>query len=151
MKITLLAVGQIRAGPEAGLIAEYLKRLPWQVSIVEVEEKRPLPANEKMKSEGEKLLKEIPKGAFVIALDKGGKIISSRDLSKTLQKWAGGRASHLAFLIGGADGLSTEVLTKANAKLSLGAMTWPHQLARVMLMEQLYRAWAIGAGHPYHK
>lgn len=151
MKITIIAVGQIRGGPLAEQMAEYQKRLPWSVDIIEVEEKRPLPPNEKMKSEGEKIIAAIPKGAFVVAMDKAGQSFSSPELSLKLEKWFSAGGAHIAFLIGGADGLSEAALGTANTKLSFGPMTWPHQLARVMLLEQLYRAWAIAKGHPYHK
>lgn len=151
MKITLIAVGQIRGSPEAELLSEYQKRLPWKLEIIEVEEKRPLPPNEKMKSEGEKIITAIPKGAFVVAMDKAGQSFPSPELSIKIEKWFSAGGAHIAFLIGGADGLSKTALETANTKLSFGPMTWPHQLARVMLIEQLYRAWAISAGHPYHK
>ncbi len=151
MKITLIAVGLIKGGPEASLIAEYQKRLPWPTDIIEVEEKRPLPPAERKKSEGEKILSNIPKNTFVIAMDKAGKTLSSQDLSIKIEKWFSAGGASIFFLIGGSDGLSEEALAAANFKLSFGPMTWPHQLARVMLMEQLYRAWAIREGHPYHK
>jgi 23S rRNA (pseudouridine1915-N3)-methyltransferase len=151
MKITIIAVGQIRGGPEADLIAEYQKRLPWQLEIIEVEEKKPLPALERKKSEGDKLVAHLPKGAFVIAMDKEGGSFSSRELSKKIEKWFSAGGAHIAFLIGGSDGLSEAALKAAHTKLSFGPMTWPHQLARVMLLEQIYRAWAIRQGHPYHK
>lgn len=151
MKITLIAVGQQKTGPEIELISVYQKRLSWPLEIVTVEEKRPLPPHERMKSEGQKLLENIPKGAFVVALDKGGKTLSSRELSKKMENWFSAGGSQVAFLIGGSDGLSEDVLARANTKLSFGPNTWPHQLARVMLLEQLYRAWAIQNGHPYHK
>ncbi len=104
-----------------------------------------------MKSEGEKILFSIPKGAYLVALDKGGKTWSSREFSKILEKWFNAGGSHIAFLIGGPDGLSEAVIEKAQVKLSFGPMTWPHQLARVMLLEQLYRAFTIRERHPYHK
>ncbi len=151
MKITLIAVGQIKDGPEATLTAEYQKRLPWQLDIIEVEEKKPLPAKERMKSEGEKIIAQIPKGAFVIAMDKAGTSFSSPDLSAKIEKWFSAGGAHIVFLIGGSDGLSDAAMETANTKLSFGPMTWPHQLARVMLLEQLYRSWAIREGHPYHK
>ncbi|MCH8082267.1 MAG: 23S rRNA (pseudouridine(1915)-N(3))-methyltransferase RlmH [Proteobacteria bacterium] len=151
MKITIIAVGKSKASPAEAIGAEYIKRLPWSVEVIEVEEKRPLKPLEKMKSEGKKILLAIPKGAYPVALDKSGKTWSSREFSKTLEKWFNAGGSHIVFLIGGPDGLSEAVLEKAPAKLSFGPMTWPHQLARVMLLEQLYRAFAIAEGHPYHK
>ncbi|MEE8294152.1 MAG: 23S rRNA (pseudouridine(1915)-N(3))-methyltransferase RlmH, partial [Sphingomonadales bacterium] len=116
-----------------------------------VEEKRPLPPNEKMKSEGEKIIAALPKGAFIVAMDKTGQSFPSHDLSQKIEKWFSAGGAHIVFLIGGSDGLSAAALNAANTKLSFGPMTWPHQLARVMLLEQLYRAWAILGGHPYHK
>jgi len=150
MKITIIAVGKSKSGPEAGMVAEYLKRLPWQITIIEIEEKRPLPSLEKMESEGQKLLAAIPKGHYVVAMDKGGKNLSSKDFARSMEKWVASFQG-ITFIIGGADGLSEKVLSRAHSKLSFGAATWPHMLARVMLVEQLYRAFAIREGHPYHK
>jgi len=151
MKITIIAAGKSKQSPAGEMCSEYIKRLPWSVDIIEIEEKRPLSPPEKMKSEGEKLLAAVPKGAFAIALDKGGKTCSSREFSKAFDKWISAGSAHIAFIIGGADGLSKDVLDAVQTRLSFGVMTWPHQLARVMLLEQLYRAWAIHEGHPYHK
>lgn len=150
MKITVIAVGKAGKGPEADLITEFLRRLPWQLSFIEVEEKRPLSKARKMESEGNKLLAAIPRESFVIALDKDGKTLSSEVLAKSIEQWRG-RHQGLVFLIGGADGLAKPALQRADFKLSFGPMTWPHLLARTMLMEQLYRAYAIQKGHPYHK
>lgn len=151
MKITLIAVGAIKPGPEAELIAAYMKRLPWPVTILEIEEKRPLPPMERTKSEGEKILAALPKSSFVVALDKSGKAFNSPALSKQIQSWFQVGGAHITFIIGGSDGLSEAVLGAAQTKLSFGPNTWPHQLARVMLLEQIYRAYAIEEGHPYHK
>lgn len=151
MKLTLIAVGKAKGGPEAVLCAEYIKRLPWPVGIIEVEEKRPLPATEKMVREGRKILNAIPGNALVVALDKGGQAHSSVAFAKALQSWQMGGHANITFVIGGAGGLAKDVLARADKTLSFGAMTWPHLLARVMLLEQLYRAHAINTGHPYHK
>lgn len=151
MKITILAVGKARSGPEAVLAAEYIKRLPWRVDIVEIEEKKPLSGPEKKAREGKKILNALPEKALVISLDKDGKVYSSPDLAKALQTWQLDGHSHIVFIIGGSDGLSKPVLEASSRILSFGAMTWPHQLARVMLLEQLYRGHAILSGHPYHK
>jgi len=93
----------------------------------------------------------LPKGATAVALDAGGKQFSSEAFAARLAAWRESGAAELAFLIGGADGIAETVLTRADFILSLGAMTWPHLLARVMLLEQLYRAQQIIAGHPYHR
>jgi 23S rRNA (pseudouridine1915-N3)-methyltransferase len=97
-----------------------------------------------------KLLGSVPRGAFVIALDEGGQAPDSVTFAQLLEQWLGfGRP--VCFLIGGADGLDAAMLKRADATLSLGPLTWPHLLARVMLAEQIYRARAIAAGHPYHR
>jgi 23S rRNA (pseudouridine1915-N3)-methyltransferase len=98
--------------------------------------------------EGAALLAAVPAGAACVALDLGGEALSSEAFSASLERWAG---KPVAFVIGGAEGLDPAVLSRADFRLSLGAMTWPHFLARAMLAEQLYRAQAIRQGHPYHR
>ncbi len=100
--------------------------------------------------EGEAILAAIPAEAFVVALDLGGHAPDSAALSRQLTHWLE-RARRLVFVIGGAEGLDGPVLARADHALSLGALTWPHLLVRVMLVEQLYRARAIASGHPYHR
>jgi len=100
--------------------------------------------------EGDLLLAALPAGARFIALDGGGQCWSSEELARRLAGWRQ-NGQDVAFAIGGADGLSRAVLGHANGILSIGAMTWPHLLVRVMLLEQLYRAQQILAGHPYHR
>jgi 23S rRNA (pseudouridine1915-N3)-methyltransferase len=104
-----------------------------------------------MKEEGEKLLRHVPEGAHVIALDVTGRARSSEDLAKHLSALRDRSVGDVAFLIGGPDGLAPHLRDKAKEKLSLGALTWPHLLARAMLAEQLYRAMTILSGHPYHR
>jgi len=104
-----------------------------------------------VRHEGEKLLKAVPVGAFVIALDGAGKTLSSAAFAKRLGAWRDGGVKDIAFLIGGANGLDGAVTGAADLVLSLGAMTWPHLLARAMLVEQIYRAQCILSGHPYHR
>jgi 23S rRNA (pseudouridine1915-N3)-methyltransferase len=101
--------------------------------------------------EGELILAALPDGARLVALDERGAAWSSRDLAERLGGWRDGGVATLAFAIGGADGLAPAVVERADAVLSLGAMTWPHLLARCLLLEQLYRAQQILAGHPYHR
>ncbi|MBW7837050.1 MAG: 23S rRNA (pseudouridine(1915)-N(3))-methyltransferase RlmH [Sphingomonadales bacterium] len=150
MSIAIVAVGRLKSGSERTLIDTYIKRTPWPIAEIEVEERRPLSGPERMVREGELLLKALPDGAMVIALDSAGRTLSSDAFAKKLGAWReSGRV--LAFVIGGAEGLSPPVLARADETLSLSAMTWPHALARVLLAEQLYRAHAILSGHPYHK
>ena len=120
-------------------------------AIVDLEEKRRLPPAELKAREAELILAALPTGARLVALDQRGREWSSRDLAEQLRKWRDSGVADLAFAIGGAEGLGPAVIDRADAALSLGAMTWPHLLARCMLLEQLYRAQQILAGHPYHR
>ena len=120
------------------------------VAIVEIEERRPLPVATLKEREAELILRAVPPGARLIALDARGAAWTSRDFAKRLAAWRD-RGAAIAFAIGGAEGLGRAVIDAADAVLSLGAMTWPHFLARGMLLEQLYRAQQILAGHPYHR
>ncbi len=151
MRITIAAVGRDKVGPARDLFETYTKRLPWPVELREVEEKRPLPAPQMKAREAELLLAAVPAGALVIALDGRGTTLSSEGLAAKLGGWRDEGRRDVAFLIGGADGLDRAVLDAAGLTLSLGAMTWPHMLVRPKLAEQLYRAWTILEGHPYHR
>jgi 23S rRNA (pseudouridine1915-N3)-methyltransferase len=145
----LIAVGRLRPGPEADLFRRYSDRLRPRLEVVEVAEGVGAPGEIKRR-EGEALLAALPRDAFAVALDLGGVAPTSEALAALLESWlAGGRK--LAFVIGGADGLSAALLARADHVLSLGPLTWPHMLARVMLAEQLFRARAIASGHPYHR
>ena len=150
MRIFIAAVGRARAGEARTLYEEYISRLTWQVTLREVEEKRKLPPPERKAREAELLLGTLPAAAAAVALDEGGKALSSRAFAERIGSWRD-EGRDLAFLIGGADGLGAEVLRRADLTLSLGPMTWPHLLVRVLLAEQLYRAHSILAGHPYHR
>jgi 23S rRNA (pseudouridine1915-N3)-methyltransferase len=151
MRLHIVAVGRSKAGPQAALARHYTERLAWPLAIREVEEKRPLPAAELKEREGALLLSAAPSGAVLVALDEHGKTLTSPAFAQKLAAWRDGGTADLAFLIGGADGLAEGVRQKAQLVLSLGAMTWPHLLVRGMLLEQLYRAQQILAGHPYHR
>jgi 23S rRNA (pseudouridine1915-N3)-methyltransferase len=150
MRLTIIAVGRHKAGPLKALQEFYAERIRWPLTIREVEERRKLPPAELKAREGALILDALPKDAALIALDGRGKSLSSTDFANRLAKWRDADAN-LAFVIGGADGLTDAVLDQAKLTLSLGAMTWPHLLVRGMLLEQLYRAQQILAGHPYHR
>lgn len=151
MRIVIAAVGRLRAGAMHDLYEEYVRRLKWAVTLREVEVRGKLaPAAMRMR-EGDLLQAEIPDRARLIALDGGGKTLSSEDLAVSLGAWRDGGTETLAFVIGGAEGLDPALLKRAQMTLSLGKMTWPHMLVRVMLAEQLYRAQSILQGHPYHR
>ena len=149
--ITLIAVGRLKSGPLKELCDEYRKRIPFAIEVREVEERRPVAGDERKAREGELILRELPKGALVVALDERGKACDSAAFARQFAAWRRQSGDNLAFLIGGADGLAPAVLEKAAARLALGTMTWPHMLARAMLLEQIYRAHTILTGHPYHR
>ena len=146
MRITILAIGhKMPSWIEEGF-REYTKRMPPEARIELVELK---PGKDK-DDEGRKLLDALPSGATLLALDERGKSVTTQGLSVMLSGWMRD-AINPAFAIGGADGLSDEVKERASKLLSLSALTLPHQLVRVVLAEQLYRAWSILARHPYHR
>lgn len=120
-------------------------------AIVEVEERRSLPPEQLKLREGELILGALPASVPFVALDERGTQWSSRALAKRIAAWRNQGRSELVFAIGGADGLHRAVLDRADVILALSSMTWPHLLVRGMLLEQLYRAQQILAGHPYHR
>jgi 23S rRNA (pseudouridine1915-N3)-methyltransferase len=154
VKYTVVAVGKLKESWWRDACAEYAKRMrPYAtVETVEVSD-RDLTHDEAkaIAKEGEDTLRAIPDGAYVVALDSGGKERDSVGFSEWLAALALEGRSHVAFVLGGAAGLAPEVLARSDARLSLGAMTLPHQMARVVLMEQLYRAHRIQRNEPYHR
>jgi len=151
VRLLIAAVGRIKAGALADLQSEYLKRLGSSVSLKEVEERRSSSAAERKLREGKLLLAVVPDDAVVVPLDERGQTLSSAAFAERLQGWRAEGPKTLAFVIGGADGLAQPVVQRGRMALSLGAMTWPHLLARILLLEQLYRAQQILAHHPYHR
>ena len=148
LKINIIAIHKIaEISKEASIIADYLKRIPWKISIKQLEVKGKFPASKQKICEGELLLKAIPAGSFVIILDEYGSQFTSKEFSLRLNKIA----QPITFIIGGAYGLSEEIKNRANLLLSLSNMTMPHILARIILVEQIYRAYTISENHPYHK
>lgn len=150
MKISVLAIGKLR-GTEAAWCAEYQKRLKGAVTIKEMTVSKNLAPAETQRTEADVLLDAIPPKSFVVLLDERGKDLSSRDLAAKIDGWLEQGLAHLVFLIGGADGVTDGVRERADFILGFGHLTWPHRLARVMLLEQLYRARQISSGHPYHR
>ena len=151
MNITIAAVGRLKSGPEKHLWDDYARRLTWPVQLREVEEKKPLSPRQMREKEGALLLEKVPSGAMVIALDQSGKSFSSDHFAQHFQAWMTDGVRDVTFLVGGSDGLSPETLNRAHLRLSMGKQTWPHLLARCMLLEQIYRAQCILGNHPYHK
>jgi 23S rRNA (pseudouridine1915-N3)-methyltransferase len=150
MRLTIVAVGRQKAGPLKEIERLYAERITLPLALREVEERRKLSPAEMKTREAALLLEAAPKGAAIIALDERGTVLSSTGFAQRLGAWRDASAD-LAFLIGGADGLDHTILDQAQLVLSLGAMTWPHLLVRGMLLEQIYRAQQILAGHPYHR
>jgi 23S rRNA (pseudouridine1915-N3)-methyltransferase len=158
MRITIAAVGKIKEKYLTAGIAEFIKRLtPFcRLEIVEVAEER-MPedpsAAEKAKvlaREGERLLKSVRPGSHLIVLDVNGSQLSSEALAAKLDALALSGASDITFIIGGAFGLSLDVLAAAKERLSFSKMTFTHQMVRLLMVEQLYRAFKISRGEPYH-
>ena len=148
-ELRLIAVGRIGRGPEADLFARYAERIRPRLIVSEVPEGRGS-AVEIKRREAESLLAALPAQAWAVALDLGGAAPTSEAFAAQLARWLES-AKPVCFLIGGAEGFDASVLARANATLSLGPLTWPHMLVRVMLAEQIFRARAISAGHPYHR
>ena len=159
MNISIIVVGKLKEKYLKAGIDEYLKRLSSyaKIEIVEIpDEKAPevLSAAEMeqvKQKEGEKLLAKLPHDTYVMALAIDGKMKSSEELADSLDKLATYGKSKIAFVIGGSLGLSDEVLKRADEKLSFSKMTFPHQLMRLILLEQVYRAFRINRNEPYHK
>ena len=151
IRLYLLAIGRLRRGPLYDVQALYAGRLAPPVTIIELEEKRRLPPAALKLREAGLILAARPAGARLVALDQKGASWTSGDFADRLASWRDGGAAALAFAIGGAEGLGPTVIESADAVISLGMMTWPHFFVRSMLLEQLYRAQQIHAGHPYHR
>ena len=149
MKARLLAIGRIKPGPEAALFAQHNARLRPPLEVGEFAEARGSPA-EIRRREGAAILAALPAGALLVAMDLGGAAPTSEALAALTTRWMEA-ARPLAFAIGGAEGLDPALLARAEARLSLGPLTWPHFLVRGLLAEQLFRAQCIREGHPYHR
>ena len=148
MKIRILTVGKMKNSPLLDQLEEYLKRMNWKVKLQEID----TPKGATSAQEEPLILKQLKDGELLVALDERGESLTSPDFATKLAKW-GQQApgNEVTFLIGGADGLTEGIRKKAKFLLSFGKQTWPHMLVRVMLMEQVYRAQQIIAGHPYHR
>lgn len=152
MHIIISAIGKMKKkSPEEALITDYISKTRWPVDIKEAEEKRALSGEDLKQAESELLLKSIPAGAKIIALDEHGETLSSRELAEKIRFWQDNGVQTVAFCIGGATGHGACLKQRADLKLSFGRMTLPHMLMRVVLAEQIYRIKTILDGHPYHK
>lgn len=159
MKITLITVGKIKEKYLKDAIAEYSKRLSryCKLEIVEVaDEKTPDNASDTVEDairdkEGERILKYIKEDAYVITLEIAGKMLTSEEMAEKIKKLGVQGTSHIIFIIGGSIGLGREILKRSDYALSFSKMTFPHQLMRVILLEQIYRSYRIMNHEPYHK
>lgn len=159
MRIAIAAVGRLKAGPETELCRRYLDRARKTGSglglrgfdVHEVPEGVGATATLRQKAEGEALLSHLPARAETIVLDERGDLLDSAEFAAHLRKRADSGIQDLAILIGGPDGLGQAVRQGASRVIAFGRMTWPHQIVRILLAEQLYRATTLLAGHPYHR
>lgn len=149
-KIDLIVVGKVKKGSWRDLMDDYVSRTKWPLTMIEVESKYTDPKTQQ-DHEQRLILDKLDTNSFVVVLDERGDGLRSLDFSQTLQKIRDTGESKLTFLIGGAEGFTETVRDKANMLLSFGQQTWPHVMVRVMLLEQIYRAQQIIAGHPYHR
>jgi 23S rRNA (pseudouridine1915-N3)-methyltransferase len=159
MRIGLFAVGRLKAGPEKDLAARYLDRfaktgpgIGLEFSrVIEVNESRASSADTRKREEAALLEKSLPDSSLLILLDERGKALDSEGFATVIGNFRDGGKRDLMVAIGGADGLDPALHAKADAVICLGKMTWPHQLVRILIAEQLYRAVTILSGHPYHR
>jgi 23S rRNA (pseudouridine1915-N3)-methyltransferase len=159
MRILVIAVGRLKQGPERELAETYRKRAEAigrtlglrEIEIVEIRESRAQDAERRRTEESIAIANVVPERAMLVVLDERGDNLDSAALAGLLREWRAEDRPAVCFVIGAADGLADSLRRDAKRRLAFGAATWPHQLARVMLLEQLYRAGTILAGHPYHR
>jgi 23S rRNA (pseudouridine1915-N3)-methyltransferase len=159
MRIVIAAVGRLKDGPERELAANYRKRAEAvgrglglrEVEIVEIRESRAQDAERRRVEESIAIATIILERSIIVILDERGTSLDSASLAAKLGEWRAEDRPAVCFVIGGADGLASTLRERASLRLAFGTATWPHQLVRVMLLEQLYRAGTILAGHPYHR
>jgi 23S rRNA (pseudouridine1915-N3)-methyltransferase len=159
MRLVVIAVGRLKQGPERELAARYRERFEETgrklgfrgLEIHEIPESRARDAATRINEEAAAISAQIPEKSVLVALDERGESIDSAAFARHLARWRDQSVANTLFLIGGADGLSPDLRRKAKLRVAFGAATWPHQIVRVMLLEQIYRAATILAGHPYHR
>ncbi|MBU6234916.1 MAG: 23S rRNA (pseudouridine(1915)-N(3))-methyltransferase RlmH [Alphaproteobacteria bacterium] len=144
MKFSLIAVGKMKDRAQRALYDDYAVRLSPPPTLIEIPQ-----ANGQ--AEAQAIEKHIDAQAFVVVLDERGKLLTSMEFANSLQTAMNNGKSHLQVIIGGAEGLTDGIRARANLMLAFGKMTWPHMMVRIMVLEQVYRARQILAGHPYHR
>ena len=159
MKIVVVSIGRLKQGPERELAERYRERFDdigrklgfRGLEIRVIPESRARDAATRIAEEATAISALIPEKHVLVALDERGKSIDSASFARQLGRWRDDQIASTIFAIGGADGLSPDLQRKANLRIAFGSATWPHQMVRVMLLEQIYRAATILAGHPYHR
>jgi 23S rRNA (pseudouridine1915-N3)-methyltransferase len=159
MRVVIIAIGRLKEGPARELAETYRKRTQAigrglgmrEIEIIEIRESRAADAERRRTEESIAIANVIPERATIVMLDESGENLDSPAFAGMLREWRAEDRPAVCFVIGGADGLAASLRQRAKLKLAFGAATWPHQLVRVMLLEQLYRAGSILAGHPYHR
>jgi 23S rRNA (pseudouridine1915-N3)-methyltransferase len=159
MRLVVVSIGRLKQGPERVLAERYRERFDdigrklgfRGLDVHEIPESRARDAATRMAEEAVAMLAAVPEKSAVVALDQRGDNIDSAAFARHLGRWRDQQVGNTIFIIGGADGLSPDLRRKAKLSLAFGAATWPHQMVRVMLLEQIYRAATILAGHPYHR
>lgn len=159
MRVIVLAIGRLKAGPETELCERYRKRAVQagrqlgfrDIELVEIRESRADSADKRQLEEAIALANVIPEGAITVLLGETGDNLGSAGLAEKIRIWRDEGRPAVVFIIGGPDGLAATLQSKAKITLAFGAATWPHQLVRIMLLEQIYRAVTILGGHPYHR
>lgn len=159
MRLTIVAVGRLKRGPERQLAERYRERAAKAgkalgfrgLELVELDESRNRDAGRRMLEESIAIANLVPESSALVLLDERGDSLGSKEFAATLGRWRDDGQADCAFVIGGPDGLAPTLHDKAALRLAFGALTWPHQLVRIMLLEQVYRAITILAGHPYHR
>lgn len=159
MRLTVAAIGRLRGGPEQALVDDYANRIRAggralgisAFELREMEAPKGLSGDKRRERESALLIESTGAGAKRVILDERGDNLSSDSIAGKIMRWRDDGAPEIAFMIGGADGHAKALLEKADLKLAFGRATFPHMLVRVMLVEQIYRATTIIAGHPYHR
>ena len=159
MRLVVAAIGRLKQGPERELAERYRKRAAdagrqiglRDVEIVEIRESRAGDAGKRMIEESIAIANLVPSGAPTIVLDERGENLGSIALANQIKRWRDENRPAAVFIVGGADGLAPSLRDQADLRLAFGSATWPHQLVRIMLLEQVYRAATILSGHPYHR
>lgn len=159
MKLKIIAIGKLKSGPESELFSRYLERARRSgvqlgfsaVILQEYQEDKSATAKQRKSREGIQLMSSVSQGSSLLAFDENGDDLTSEQFAKYIADNRDNGIDEMAFVIGGPDGQGQELLMRANKTIRLGSMTWPHQIARILLAEQIYRAMTILSGHPYHR